>query len=420
MGSLLADFFDTLWLRLSTMGQLLEDFVRNFSNFLAAFWLGLQNRWEWLGTELAINWDSFYVLLLEDTIVIGQWIRDVWNGFFLFLWISLSSLWPAAGNVWQRIVSELQGPQGPIYIGALSKIIGGFFLARAARLLVTSVFGKHMTPQQLMLLRRTVYYLIFTLFVVSALDDLGFDFGILLTAGGILTVAIGFASQTSASNIISGLFLIGERAFEIDDIVEIDGTMGIVLAVDLLSTKIRTFDNLVVRVPNETMIKTKLINYSRLPIRRVDIRVGVAFKENLEQVRKLLFSVADANPLCLEEPEPLFIFIGFGNSSLDLQFSVWATRQNWLELKNKLQQEIKEAFDNEGIEIPFPHLTLYTGAATEPFPLRNLSLEAQEQRLREADEHQRRQEESLLLDDEALEAQERRKDKPKEEVDVFT
>jgi small-conductance mechanosensitive channel len=80
--------------------------------------------------------------------------------------------------------------------------------------------------------------------------------------------------------------------------------------------------------------------------------------------------VANQNPLCLEEPKPLFLFLGFGDSSLNIQFSVWAKRENFIELRNRIQEGIKQAFDSSGIEIPFPHRTIYTGSITEPFPVR--------------------------------------------------
>jgi small-conductance mechanosensitive channel len=69
------------------------------------------------------------------------------------------------------------------------------------------------------------------------------------------------------------------------------------------------------------------------------------------------------------EPEPRLIFEGYGDSSLNYLFAVWATRENWLEFSTSMQEAIKAAFDEEGIEIPFPHRTLYTGSATEPFPI---------------------------------------------------
>ena len=90
----------------------------------------------------------------------------------------------------------------------------------------------------------------------------------------------------------------------------------------------------------------------------------------MEKVRKILFDVADRNPICLDEPQPLFIYKGYGDSALELQFSVWAKRQNFLALRNSIREEIKAAFDENGIEIPFPHRTLYTGSVTEPFPVR--------------------------------------------------
>ena len=88
----------------------------------------------------------------------------------------------------------------------------------------------------------------------------------------------------------------------------------------------------------------------------------MAYKEDLERVRDLLEEVADRNPLVLTEPAPLFIFKGFGESSLDMQFSVWAKRENWLEMRNQMHLEVKAAFDAAGVEIPFPHRTFYTGS----------------------------------------------------------
>ena len=117
------------------------------------------------------------------------------------------------------------------------------------------------------------------------------------------------------------------------------------------------------------MIKTEVTTLTKFPIRRADLKIGVAYKEDIERVKTLLLDIASKNPLCLEEPAPLFIFSGFGNSSIDIQFSVWAQRENFLKLKNSMYENIKTAFDREGIEIPFPHVSLYTGSATQPIPI---------------------------------------------------
>lgn len=234
---------------------------------------------------------------------------------------------------------------------------------------LTVQFTKGLSPHHQVLLKRLIYWLVLSLFLASVLKELGFSLGVLLGAAGVLTVAIGFASQTSASNLISGLFLIGEKPFQLGDVIKVGETTGEVLSIDLLSVKLRTFDNLFVRIPNESLIKSQMTNLTRFPIRRFDLQIGVAYKENIKQVRELLLAVADANPLCLDEPSPLFVFNGFGDSSLNIQFSVWTKRENFRDLRNSLQEEVKNAFDAAGIEIPFPHRSLYAGSETAPFPI---------------------------------------------------
>ena len=262
-------------------------------------------------------------------------------------------------------------------VQALVLFVLGFVVARLARTIVTRSFAKTLSRQQLMLVRRGVSYTILILFTASAVQELGFNLSVLLGAAGIATVAIGFASQTSVSNLISGLFLVLERAIEVGDVITVDTTTGEVLSVDLLSTKLRTFDNLLVRVPNETLVKTKITNLNRFPLRRVDLQVGVAYKEDLSKVLSVLERVASENPICLDEPAPLFISQGFGDSSVNYQFSVWGQTEKFLELRNGMQQAIKAAFDREGIEIPFPHRTLFMGDSSPPFQVREAQPQAE-------------------------------------------
>ena len=235
---------------------------------------------------------------------------------------------------------------------------------------------KKLSAQQGMIISKLIWYTGVAVVAFSVLSELGFKLTHLLGAAGIVGIAIGFASQTSVSNIISGLFLIAEKPFEVGDVITVQGITGIVLSIDTLSIKIRTFDNKYVRVPNETIIKNELTNITRFPIRRVDLKVGVAYKEDIGLVREILLDVAKQNPMCLNEPEPLVIFNGFGDSSLDFMFVVWAEKPDWLLLKNSIAEDVKKRFDAEEIEIPFPHLSLYTGSATDPMPIRIVGAES--------------------------------------------
>jgi len=252
---------------------------------------------------------------------------------------------------------------------ALVYLVVGALLARLASRLAHKYFQRKPNRQLEMLVRRGIFYVILGAFTIAALGELGFDTTILVAFAGILAIALGFASQTSISNLISGLFLIGERPFEVDDLIQIGNTTGFVMSIDSLSVKLRQRDNVFVRVPNEIILNSEVKTLTRYPIRRIDLAVRVAYKEDLAKVRQVLFQVTENNPLCLTEPEPLFEFKGFGDSSLRIQYSVWVRREEFLELKTNLQLEIKVAFDEAGIEIPYPHRTLYTGNVTDPFPI---------------------------------------------------
>ena len=230
--------------------------------------------------------------------------------------------------------------------------------------------GGRYSPQQGMIAGKTVLYSGTIIILVTVLQELGFSLGPLLGAAGIMGIALGFAAQTSVSNVISGFFLMAEGPFLVDDLVQVGDLTGRVLSIDMLSVKLRTFDNRFVRIPNENLIKTEFVNLTRFPIRRVDITVGVAYKEEVAKVKKILFEVARIHPGALMEPGPQFYFQDYGSSSLDFLFGVWVPTKNFFEVRNELREMIKTRFDEEGIEIPFPHRTLYTGAVTDPFPIR--------------------------------------------------
>ncbi len=245
----------------------------------------------------------------------------------------------------------------------------------ASRVLRRRLPLERLHPQHQLIVRRFTGYLVLGIAFAWALQQLGVSLGVVLGAAGLLTVAIGFAAQTSVSNLISGLFLMVEQPFVVGDVIKVADATGEVISIDLLSVRLRTFDNLLVRIPNESMIKSNVTNLTHFPIRRFDMQVGVAYKEDLSKVGEVLMEIADNNPICLQEPKPLIIFSGFGDSAINLQFSVWATKENFLELRNSTQNAVKRSFEQHGIEIPFPHRTLYAGSVTEPLPVQIMAAE---------------------------------------------
>jgi small-conductance mechanosensitive channel len=245
---------------------------------------------------------------------------------------------------------------------AITTVVG-VFLVRAIGMTVRRVFLKKSTPQSQMIVRKVVNYSGFVLVAMIVLGELGVKLSALLGAAGIVGIAVGFASQTSMSNIVSGLFIIWEKPFAVGDVIRIGGTSGIIHSIDLLSVKIRTFDNLFIRIPNEKILSSEVTNITRFPIRRMDINLEVSYGEDLGRVHAVLTDIAKQNRYSLDEPDPVVMFTDFKDSGIGVLFALWFAKADFLNLKNSIMKEITDRFRAEGIEIPFPHRVVVQRAA---------------------------------------------------------
>lgn len=249
---------------------------------------------------------------------------------------------------------------------ALVIVVVGLALARLASSGVDRLFREVADRQNAQLVRRVAYWLVLLVTLALVLAEFGFTLGVLLGAAGILSVAIGFASQTSASNIISGLFLLGEKPFRLGDVIQIGDVTGEVLSIDLLSVKLRTFQNAYVRVPNEWILKERVHNLTRFAIRRVDIPVTVEMETDLATVERVFQEMVARQPLVLEEPEPFVMVGGFGQAGVDLTLAMWCEGSNFLAVRAALIRDLQTAFPAAGIRFPFPQLVVHRAPAAPP------------------------------------------------------
>jgi small-conductance mechanosensitive channel len=239
-------------------------------------------------------------------------------------------------------------------IRALALLIVGWLLARIVGVATHGLLVRTSQHSYATLARRVASTLVFAIAIATALQELGFDMSLFVGAAGLLTVAIGFASQTSASNVISGLFLLTEGSIAVGDLIKIGPNLGHVIAIDLLSVRIRTRENLIVRVPNETLVKGEITNLARLAIRRALIPVRIAYKEDLRRVRQVLLQAADGYEKVLRDPEPWFMVMGFADTGVDVELWVWLPSGGYLEAKTELLLRLKEALDHATIEVAHP------------------------------------------------------------------
>lgn len=274
----------------------------------------------------------------------------------------------AESNIPKDIANSLKGIFTNVNVDRLSEIavalilcFVGFVLARVISNTFIRTIGARFNAHQRLVWRRGIFYFIFLLFVIASLKEAGFKLSVFLGAAGILTVALGFASQTSASNLISGLFLIGEGSFEVGDTIQITlirghTIEGEVISIDLLSVKLLTMDNVYVRLPNEQLIRAPVHNLSKFPIRRLSITVAINFNENINKVREVLIDVANDYPLVLADPKPRVTVSAFGESSIEILFALWCMQANYLQVKDEIHELIRNRFVENQIEIPVPKI----------------------------------------------------------------
>jgi small-conductance mechanosensitive channel len=198
----------------------------------------------------------------------------------------------------------------------------------------------------------------------------------LVVSLGVGSLALALAAQETLSNMIAGFVIMTDRPFRIGDRIELsDGKVGDVYQIGLRSTKLMTFDNTLIIVPNSEIVKERVINRSYPePLTRVRIDVGVAYASDVDQVRTVLLAAFSQHPEVKDEPEPRTFFIDFGDSSLN--FMAVGYVDSWkkqFQVADELRSEIFKRFRQEGIEIPFPQRDIWVRSQMSPADPTDLS-----------------------------------------------
>lgn len=203
------------------------------------------------------------------------------------------------------------------------------------------------------------YYGTVIIVSISALERMGIQLSGLLLAGGITGIILGFASQNIVGNLISGIFLMIEKPIKIGDQVEISETSGYVTDILIISTLIRTYDGLLVRIPNQQVFTSNITNLVSFPVRRIDFTIGIRYSDDADRAIALIQDLADKEPFALLNPEPFVYVRELKESSVELVVWIWAPIDEWFELKTKLVWAAKKILEENGIEIPFPQHVVY-------------------------------------------------------------
>ncbi|MEG0924655.1 MAG: mechanosensitive ion channel family protein [Anaerovoracaceae bacterium] len=201
--------------------------------------------------------------------------------------------------------------------------------------------------------------ILWVVLIISLLSFLEVPAAPFITVLGACGAAIALALKDSLGNIAGGIIIIINKPFGKGDTIEISGVLGKVESIDLLVTQLKTFDNKVVTVPNGTITNSVLVNYSRENMRRVDCVFNISYDADLLKAKEILQIVAESNPDIFSEPEPIIGVASHLDSAVTMDLKVWCATENFFDIKYFLEENVKLAFDEVGISIPYPQMDVH-------------------------------------------------------------
>ena len=240
-------------------------------------------------------------------------------------------------------------------IAAIAILIIGRMVAGWIRGLLRKVMERAETdPMLISFVGNLAYFAMLAFVVIAALNQLGIQTTSFIAILGAAGLAIGLALQGSLQNFAAGVLIIIFRPYKVGDFIEGGGTTGIIEAMDVFSTRMRTGDNKTVIVPNAKLLGDNITNYSAKPTRRVDMVIGVGYGDDLAKVKVVLYELIAADDRILKDPEPTVAVAELGDNSVNFVVRPWVNSGDYWPVRFDFLEAVKNRFDAEGISIPYP------------------------------------------------------------------
>lgn len=200
---------------------------------------------------------------------------------------------------------------------------------------------------------------LYTIVIVSALTLVGVPMSSIIALIGAAGLAISLALQNYLSNLAGGFIILFSKPFKSGDMIEIDSTTGQIKSINILYTKMLTSDNKTVLIPNGKVADAKIINYSEMPTRRLDMTFDISYSNDFEKAKEIIQGITDRNKLVHKDPEPLIRLGAHKESALEIVVKLWVANDKYYELFYDMSEAVKREFDKHGIEIPYNQLDVH-------------------------------------------------------------
>lgn len=248
----------------------------------------------------------------------------------------------------------------PLIVSAILIIIVGFAVSNmTGKLIIKGLKAKGVDPSVHTFIKTCITLIMKFAFVLSAISTFGINVSSFLAAIGAAGVTAGLGLQSSVSQLASGVQILMNHPFKSGDYVELGTISGKVHEIKLMYTVLITMDNKQVIVPNSTITTSNIVNYNANNKRRLDLVYSVAYNEDIEKVRSVILETVKSNSLILNDPEPIVAVKEHGQSSINFACLIWCKSDDYWTVFYYMQEQIKNAFDKNGITIPYNQLDVH-------------------------------------------------------------
>ena len=316
--------------------------------------------------------DKFEVIL--DSMELKGGDQEVIDGYRNYLSGALASELQATDirTMLSEVVDWTTSTDGGIGFLAMSAIVlGSLFLlliiARFMRALARRGLQRISNLSHLMqdFLAKVVFWLVFVIGLMVELALFGVNIAPLFAVVGGASFILAFAMQDTLGNLASGLMIMINKPFDVGDLVDTNGVLGVVEAVSIVSTTVRTLDNQVVILPNSSVWGSIITNVTVSPTRRVDMVFGIGYSDDIETAQQVLEKLVTDHPLILDDPKPTIAVHELADSSVNFVCRPWTRTEDYWTVYWDLTRQVKEGFDEASVSIPFPQrdVHLYSESA---------------------------------------------------------
>lgn len=263
-------------------------------------------------------------------------------------------------NLWNMLEEFAVTYGGKLLIALILLIVGFKVVNVTAKKLSDSKAMNKLEPSARSFIRSTVGIVCKVLIGIIALSVMGVPMTSIITVVGSCGLALGLALQGSLANIAGGFVLLVVKPFRVGHFITVGDVSGTVTDMGIFNTKLLTIDNRVVIIPNSAISNATVVNVTEMPLRRVDLTFTAAYADDISLVKRTLLNVCDRHDLILKDPAPFARVSGHKDSAIEYTLRAWCKTEDYWDVYFDLYEQVKAAFDDKGLTIPFPQMDVHT------------------------------------------------------------